>query len=548
MDSHSILSTIVSSLYPQSKISDKEVTYSGATYPIDPKNKYLVTKGAPVRNIQYSLDDIEEAQNHALVPRETIKKDILDWIESDEYQYALFSENTGSGKTKSVIDVFESYEGKYIACFHTRENRDKFVNRCDADVRIAYSTSEILQSVVGDDRAENIQTYIDDFFEDKKSRLALESDSENTSSFDKVLSSLRADRFISKPELESIRKKIRHTKYLIKSKHKLAMTSMKFEFMATYSDPESDLTKVPVFFDEVHLDQISGCSGLVSVYMNSEWYVKKPNKDVDQKALQNYKICFVSAERTIGREMTNQGLNVKRIGKHSNIMSDGLEIVRVPSTSSDNRQELYDTLSGIYPDATIICNGVNSDYNFTNSRGRNTHRDSKEIIIIMSYPTATEVGRCMMACGVDEEQAISLVLSDSINQMVGRNQGLRNASGENKCLLVVTHKMKFDCEFVTPNIVNKGSWAHRTLSERLDLYFKDGIDVLYDFEDFEEKVYVWLMMQQEEGKDEVSLNSIKNRFDISNKKIGSMVAKFGLETTRKMKNGIRLKYVLLDNL
>lgn len=539
-----------------------QVSLFNTDYPINPTVKYLTHPNASVRNTQYPMDVINDALNHKIETRDAIQEAIDGFLADPNTNLAVFSENCGTSKTGSLVTLFDRRPEQMIATFHTKEARDRFVNRCESDVRVVHSNSEIVNTYLDEDQITKVENARRKFYEKAEKEQRLEqvrvdlssdasTDSTNTGTkgrFEQFLDSALKDNLITQRQYDNILKDYNHACYLLTTDHKLAMTSLKFMYLATFLGSEHKMRSSPVFMDEIlyHGGQVTHITDQqLSVY-SADWTIYSQHPAVrPDKLLTLSKMCFITADRVIEHELSAQGIGYTKIGQHSPMITRGLEIVRVASTTSNNdvRNRIYNKLLQHTSPDQIVANNTETANNFVNMRGSNDVRHVDELYVIASYPTADEVARVMASCRCDESEAIRILNSDTVNQMIGRNMGYRDASGSNRCLLIVPASMDVELDYVTDSVTMKSTWTRA--NNRSDFHFANVINDLYDFVDDQTAIDEYLIGERKRGVDEVMVASVANEFNLETRAVGWMLKNLGYPTKRRKRVGITYRAVLL---
>ncbi|KKK68965.1 hypothetical protein LCGC14_2938770, partial [marine sediment metagenome] len=208
--------------------------------------------------------------------------------------------------------------------------------------------------------------------------------------------------------------------------------------------------------------------------------------DLDKGKLQQLKRCFVTVEDCIERELRHNNIAYQRISNPCNTLDVNLEILRVPSTSNDvdkeYRKEIISVINQLDNSIVTICNGEpTSSLNMVSNKGSNKFINC-DTVVIATKPDPQRIIKYMRSTGLKEQAAVDLIMTDDINQAVGRNMGYRNlgtnklpGTGKNKCLLIIPEDsdLTLDLHNVTSKIVNLTHWHSTRRDDRIEMCLKN---------------------------------------------------------------------------
>lgn len=441
----------------------------------------------------YSYEDFYEAEYHTLPSRDDVVSELLSWMSSD-VKHAVLREVCGSGKSQSLLKLTSEDPSaqQQIHTFHTIANRDAFAENA-LNSEVVLGNTELIELVVTNETKRNdIAKRIADIYEASNKLISdyekqMDSmthgkgilrkeiaETMNDVMFIKVLDDCQQTGLITKSQKNAIVREHRGNKNKLQSSKHLIMTTAKLEYLVTFSD-EGRFDDYAVFTDEV----TPGCLTTIPDEARKKVYGKYreiENDSVIKKSrMRDLKQCFVTVEMFIEHELDNNNLAFTRISGVSKTYDDNFEVLLVPSTSHNKykhgkktpRQKYFDSIKKVYgEDVNIIADGFKEDghtLNHVNNKGRNDLSD-KTVVVILSKPHPSNLARFMYITGLDEHDAMELLMSDQAVQAIGRNQGYRNkdngipSKGDNKCLLICPDSVDLDMHNVTSKVVNIEKW------------------------------------------------------------------------------------------
>ncbi|AIW18698.1 hypothetical protein F0267_17320 [Vibrio coralliilyticus] len=368
----------------------------------------------------------------------------------------VFLTNTGKGKSNTVqefVDLMraEAYPIKDALNFYsfksdrvffatiTKENRDAMKAK-QPHFEIVRGVAEILEERHGKQVAKR---YVDIIDEDK-----------HRNKFDilvkeGLLKQYEADR----------------TKDIIKQENNKLFTQpyicMTFQKLATFKKHDF-LKGAYVFLDEMRQDRIwtqeakyKIWGSEIDVFENKEYNNLTTNL-INMANSQDIKgVCFLSAEESLQYaidsptfpKFNKHTINEKFIYQVDSIEprhDDNLTVCVVHGTSDNKHTKRTLARLARSEGYKVICDGKNEhgaigDYTIEGVKGSNALVD-ENLCTIISTPHPNEIAPIMSACDLTEEEAIKVVISDKINQAVGRNTGHRDW-GKGKHILVIPERL-----------------------------------------------------------------------------------------------------------
>lgn len=125
--------------------------------------------------------------------------------------------------------------------------------------------------------------------------------------------------------------------------------------------------------------------------------------------------------------------------------------------NKDNKQKV--AMAFRANDYIVVGNGINSTENNVTILGQNKHEDwdGKKIAVLVTKPCPEEVAvQRANIPGISAEEAITMIVSDTVNQILGRCNGFReNVNIKEMVILVpkdLMNKIKLDLRYIAPVI------------------------------------------------------------------------------------------------
>lgn len=377
-------------------------------------------------------------------------------IKFDMCPLLVFLTNTGKGKSKTVskfvslmelearphkdkLGFYSFKSDRVIFATNTRENRDA--------MKVKQPLFEVVRGVaeILEERHDKkvAQRYIEIVEEDLQ-----------RNKFDILVK----EGLLTKQEADK-------TKDIIKEENKKLFTcpyiSMTFQKLALFNNHDF-LDGSYVFLDEMRQDRIwtqenkyKIWGAEFEVFENEEY--NRLTKTLVNKA-NNHAIkgvCFLSAEESLKYAIdapTFPDFNKHKVNGKFIYQVDGIEEIQdekltiaVVHGTSDNKHTKR-TFADLARKQgyKVICDGKTEkgsigDYTIEGVKGSNDLTDTN-LCTIVSMPHPKEIAPVMAACNLDEEEAIKVVVSDKINQSVGRNTGYRD-HGKGKHIVIIPERL-----------------------------------------------------------------------------------------------------------
>lgn len=390
------------------------------------------------RTTFYSANDIADALNTDKEHDETPFYQALRWEES-ERNCAIFSENTGSGKSKTLVALANRDDDTHrIITFPNRKLRNDFDAWTPDTCITIYGNEEIVQMATGYRAEVNIKNEFTDFYE-----YCDESDSRMD--FQKFVNGLS---FLTPDEIgRALMMYKKNKENMLRKDKPLLMTHDKLEDVVSYSgDHWNPFLNSIVYSDEYRMGTV---------------VFSETGKDT--KKIRQLKRMYISAERMALIELQNNFMFPMVIGKGiKKVYDDGLTILRLKSTriADDTRKSLYASLSKHH--STVIANSCDSDWNLVNNKGSNKLR-LKELCTILSYPDPIRLNKAKRCLKINDDDIVrELLVSGDASQAIGRNLGNRNeADGSNRHIILLPENLPCKPDIVTKNVYRVHDWINR---------------------------------------------------------------------------------------
>lgn len=416
----------------------------------------------------------------------------------DAYPIALLTENAGSGKSTTAFEfsnilrdenITAGTSHKMVFATNTRRNRNAFNQK--SGFIIIRGIGEIIEAIVPNkaEVSQRIQEIYDDVEVDEKVDIVGDLLEEGLIT-EKQATVIRAD-------IEANRQLIQNNNFITMTVAKLSISEFIKQFHGYY-----------IFLDEMSYDKLLTVAGSCYVYNSQKEKQKNGSvgklyhveidlaldsngvdgsdtnglvvtKDRrffrllqeishitaaqrehvtgvtdDNQAIKGYvyntKLVLMSAEKTLSAAFASchaMKCRYKQVGQARTLYDDNLDIMIMRSTSNNlnetdtNRSKLAELAEK--NGYTVIADGIGAKYNFENCKGSNEMQDMK-LCTIVGLPAPEQVAHAMLALGVDEPTAISYIVSDKVNQALGRNTGYRSRG--QKHLLIIPDKL-FDSQY-----------------------------------------------------------------------------------------------------
>ena len=474
------------------------------------------------RTTFYSANDIAEALGADKKPDDPPLYQALRWEES-ERNCAIFSENTGSGKSKTLVALANRKDGTHrIITFPNRKLRNDFDDWAPDTCITIYGNEEIVQMATGyraETKVKNEFTNFFEYCEETDSRL----------DFQKFINGLN---FLKPEEVARAMMMYKKNKEDMLRKDKpLLMTHDKLEGVTSYSGEHwNPFLDSIVYSDEYRMGTV--------VYNET---------GKDTKKIRQLKRMYISAERLALIELENNFMFPIVIGKGIKKMyDDGLTVLRLKSTriADDTRKSLYSSLSKHH--STVIANSCDSDWNLVNNKGTNKLRLT-ELCTILSYPDPVRLNKAKRCLKIDDDDVVrELLVSSDASQAIGRNLGNRNdVNGTNRHIILLPENLPCKPDIVTTNVYRLNDWINR--GGMLGEYFSGVINDITGIaeaklriHDIEPEVVLAAI-----GENDVIPSSwLAEELRVGVKILNKIAIKIGLKVQRRTIHGKRVRCIL----
>jgi hypothetical protein len=196
--------------------------------------------------------------------------------------------------------------------------------------------------------------------------------------------------------------------------------------------------------------------------------------------------------------------------------------------------------------------------NHTNTKGLND-LSVDELVVILSHPAQEHVARVMICTGLDEDEAVSIIMGDNAIQAIGRSQGYRNKSnpidgpstGDNKTLVVIPNSVDVDLNNVTPNVVRgsslkDGGKPYLSVNSSLlrKFHFKDIILDIFPVSDECGAIVSAIDSLGNSEQNVIPIDRIAEETGISPKTVSKRAKELGYECKRLVIDGKRQQYLM----
>lgn len=160
--------------------------------------------------------------------------------------------------------------------------------------------------------------------------------------------------------------------------------------------------------------------------------------------MQDMNVLFMSCESGVKYNLSGTFGAVNVIDGRVNLIDKHLTTVVIPSTSNEygKLQPIYDYVAGM--DDVMSIGNKGGDMSHLGVKGSNAFKES-DTVVVATYPHPQDIASIKLCCRLDDsaegtDTAVRIIISNMVNQSVGRNTGYRQ-SGK-RCLVILSQKMK----------------------------------------------------------------------------------------------------------
>ncbi|WKY58640.1 hypothetical protein Q5H80_03035 [Vibrio sp. SNU_ST1] len=380
----------------------------------------------------------------------------------------LYVANAGDGKSRVAGAIASYLQNEFptsalstpvVFCTNTRYNRDEFAKN-NPEFVVIKGTGEIVEEVAG----KGASMALNELYKD------LEPDQYGT-----ALTTMFNQGYITASELYDIKAECRDNYDRMRNSTFISMTIAKVQvgklvrmFKGRY-----------ILMDEMRLDRILSVEGKAKAYgvdvqVSADERIQQfaSNMKHLSESFDNWdsntKFVLFSAEKSLLRAFESQHMPVVKsdnVGEGIVIIDDSLQVLVTRSTRNTFGETIaeYATKHGYM----VIADGNDkATMSFEAAKGSNDLMD-KDILTIVTHPHPYKIAPVMTATNCTEFEAMKTVISDEVNQAIGRNTGYRSKGA--KHVLVVNK-----------DIYDKGLLELDTVGE---LHLCNGKDYIKDLPD-----------------------------------------------------------------
>lgn len=424
----------------------------------------------------YSRADFYDALAQRRHSKESITLQMKEWIQL-RGGLAVVQASAGLGKTTAGVELFRHYqptEHRLVYCADTSKNRDAFAALLDpAAVFVVPSNAELISRHYPE-HSKKVRSAIEKLYSDKG--YTRRSMKELIASMN-FLNDAQRNAAIEAEHVEISNQLLNRTKHLI-------MTSAKFKALREFSRNGWVLDKAHVFIDEPGVFELSAppVGQTYRVYGKEHAIEERGTFSPDFEQLREMSLCYLSTEPNVGLEIKKLGLRLMEIGAPEKCFDAGLTVAIVESTSGMRGRDadIVQTIKRHW-DGPFIANRFEDETveNHVSVKGSNDYI-GVDTVTMLTMPPPALIAEAMACYGLVEDDAIALILTNQFNQSVCRSVGLRNVSGQTKCLAIVSEKMVAYLKplVVTTNVFSKGGYKRARNPQNP---FTALLDDLYDW-------------------------------------------------------------------